>query len=108
MYATIRRYTIERERMNQLMRDIRQNFVRLISQVPGFIAYDAVDAGDRLVTVSMFETKEGATESTRRTAYYVKGQKAFQLSELEITEGEVTVHNAAERGIGASFTSYTR
>jgi hypothetical protein len=108
MYTTIRRYTIEREKMSQLMRDIRQNFLPLISQVPGFLAYDAVDAGDRLVTVSMFETKEGATESTRRTAQYVKGQKAFQLADVEITEGEVTVHKAAERGIGASHTSYTR
>ena len=101
MYATIRRYTIERERMNQLMRDIRQNFLPLISQVPGFISYEAVNAGDRLVTVSMFETKEGATESTRRTAHYVKQQPDFHPSEFEVTEGEVTIHKAAERGIGA-------
>ena len=61
MYASIRRYTIEQERMSQFMRDIRQNFLPLISQVPGFISYEAVNAGDRLVTVSMFETKEGTS-----------------------------------------------
>ena len=101
MYASIRRYTIEQERMSQLMRDIRQNFLPLISQVPGFISYDAVNAGDRLVTVSMFETRKGATESTRRTADYVKQQPDFHPSDFEVTEGEVTVHKAAERGIGA-------
>ena len=103
MYAIIRRYTIEQEKMNQLMRDIRQNFLPLISQVPGFISYDAVNAGDRLVTVSTFETKEGATESTRRTADYVKQQPDFRPSEFEATEGEVTVHGAAKRGSGAAY-----
>jgi hypothetical protein len=103
MYATIRRYTIKREQMNQLMRDIRQNFLPMIRQVPGFISYDAVNAGNRLVTVSTFETKDGAAESTRRTADYVKRQPAFQPSELDIIEGEVTVHGAATRGSGVAY-----
>ena len=106
MYATIRRYTVQGSgQMDEMMRDIRENFVPLIRQVPGFVSYHVLDAGDRLVTVSVFESKEGADESSRRAAEYIKQNPTFQrgLSQPEITAGEVKVHHAAERaGAGSA------
>ncbi len=96
MYATIRRYTVQGGgQTEEMVRDIRENFVPLVSQVPGFVSYQVLDAGDRLVTVSVFESKEGADESTRRAAEYVKQSPAFQggLSQPDITAGEVKVHH---------------
>jgi hypothetical protein len=104
MFATIRRYTIERGHWDDITQDIREGFLPLISDVPGFVSYDVLNAGDRLLTVSVFETREGADKSTFRAAEFVKRQEAFRLSKPEITEGEVTVHKAGERGIGASYT----
>src|SRR5918911_3627963 len=103
MFATIRRYTVQGAQMEEMARDIRENFLPRITQVPGFVSYDVLDAGDRLVTVSVFETREGAEESTRRAAEYVKQNPTFQrgLSKPEITQGEVRVHEAAERGARA-------
>ena len=104
MYTTIRRYTVEGGRMDEMMRDIRDNFVPLISKVPGFVSYQVLDAGDRLVTISVFESRDGADESTRRAAEYVKQNPMFQrgLSKPEITAGEVKVHQVAERAGAAS------
>ena len=103
MYATIRRYEVAEDgQMDEITRDIRENFLPMISELPGFVSYDVLDAGGRLATVSVFETKEGADESTRRAAEYVKQNPTFQrrLSKPGITQGEVTLHKAAERGRG--------
>jgi heme-degrading monooxygenase HmoA len=86
--------------MDEITQDIRENFLPLISGLPGFISYDVLDAGERFATVSVFETKEGAEESTRRAVEYVKQNPAMQhrLSKPGVTQGEVTLHKAAERG----------
>ena len=101
MYATTRRYTVqERRDKDAFIRDVRENFLPLVSEIPGFVAYYAIDAGDKLESVSVFETKEGAAESTRRAADFVKQIRSAKLSKPEITEGEVTVHleHAASAG----------
>lgn len=103
MYATIRRYEVAEDgQMDEITRDIRENFLPLISELPGFVSYDVLDAGGRLATVSVFESKEGADESTRRAAEYMKQNPTFQrrLSKPGITQGEVTLHKAAQRGRG--------
>jgi hypothetical protein len=103
MYATIRRYELAEDgQMDEITRDIRENFLPVISEVPGFVSYDVLDAGGRLATVSVFQTKEGADESSRRAAEYVKQNPTLQrrLSKPGITQGEVTLHKAAERGSG--------
>jgi hypothetical protein len=100
MYATTRRYTVkDRGDKDAFTRDVRENFLPLITDIPGFVAYYAIDGGDTLESVSVFETKEGATESTRRAADFVKQVRTAKLSTPEITEGEVMVH--AEHGVGA-------
>ena len=103
MYATTRRYTVkDRRDKDAFTRDVRDNFLPRISDIPGFVAYYAIDAGDTVESVSVFETKEGAAESTRRAADFVKQTGTAQLSKPEITEGEVMVH--AEHAVGAGRT----
>ena len=97
MYAVTRRYTVtDRGEANAAERDIREHFLPMLSEIPGFISYYAVDAGNRLETVSVFETRDGASESTQRAAEYVKQQKVFTLSAPDIVEGEVIVHRTTE------------
>jgi hypothetical protein len=104
MHATIRQYTMKRDRAADLLRSIQDEFVTEVSKIPGFISYEAVDAGDRLVTISMFEGKDGSEESTRRAAKFVASHPEFSqgIGPAQVTEGEVKVHKATEKMAGAS------
>jgi hypothetical protein len=105
MYATIRRYKIRSEQVGEVTRKITEDFLPLISAVPGFVSYDVVVEGDRMWTVSVFETEDGATESTRRAKDYVRQNLASVLpTPPETAQGEVTVHKAIARATGAPTT----
>jgi hypothetical protein len=95
MYATVRRYegvTDPRETVRQ----VKEGFVPLISQVPGFVNYYWVDAGGSVfVSTSIFETQAGAEESNRRAADFVRQKMARLLpNPPQISEGEVVAHQA--------------
>ena len=94
MYASIRRYRSGSG--EEVLRRVKQGFVPIISKTSGFIAYYSLNAGNGiLVSVSLFETKEGAEASNRTAAEWVKGTIGPLLSgPPEITVGEVTVHAA--------------
>ena len=97
MYVSVRRYEMDAEAVDELMRRVEEGFVPIISKAPGFIAYLALDAGDGVVaSVSMFVDQAGAEESNRLAADYVRANLASLVSNPpEITAGEVKVHRAA-------------
>ncbi len=45
MYVSVRRYEMDAETVDELMRRVEEGFVPIISNAPGFIAYYALDAG---------------------------------------------------------------
>ena len=104
MYATIRRYTPKtattKEAIEGLKQRIEQRFVPTIHDIRGFHSYGVVNVGDKeLVSISIFEDREGASESTRRSAEFVqKDPLRDQLTKPEILEGEVLV--LREAGVG--------
>ena len=98
MYATVRRYegvTDPRE----AGRRVKEGFTSLISQIPGFLAYYWVDAGDGvMVSTSVFENQAGAEESNRRAADYVRENMAPLLpNPPQITAGEVVATKQGAR-----------
>ncbi len=97
MYVSVRRYEMDAEEVDELMRRVEEGFVPIISNAPGFIAYYVLDAGEGVVaSISIFTDQAGAEESTRLAADYVKENLAALLQFLpEITAGEVKVHKAA-------------
>ncbi|MET9339198.1 hypothetical protein [Nonomuraea sp. NPDC003804] len=90
MYATVRRYEGVTDPA-EAGRRVSEEFVSLISQVPGFVAYYWVDAGDGvMLSTSVFEDRAGAEESTRRAADYVRENLASLLPNApQVTAGEV-------------------
>ncbi len=71
MYATIRRYKTEFP--EEVNRRVRESFVPLLSKQKGFIAYYGIDAGDgQWVSMSVFETREGAEASNRIAKDWVR------------------------------------
>lgn len=106
MYATIRRYAAKnpsatKDLFTGLKQRIEDGFLPRLQDVPGFHCYYVVNADNReLVTVSIFETPEGAKESTRRAAAFVKTDPVRdQLKDPEIIEGELLV--GKEMPVGA-------
>lgn len=91
MYVVLRRYKLKPGSMDEIARRAQQGFVPLVSQIPGFVAYYGVEAGDDVgVTISIFQDKAGEEESTRRAADWVRQNVAeFVEGGVEVTAGEV-------------------
>ena len=95
MYAVVRRYEGASPRFaDEGIRQINEGLLPIISQVPGFVAYYAFDAGGGVVSsVSIFDNQAGAEESNRRAADWVRQN----LSEMvpnppQVTAGQVLTH----------------
>ena len=100
MYAAIRKYRIDPKNREELARRVESGFVPMLRSTSGFVAYYVVDAGDGVVaSVSLFDDRSGAEESTRRAAEFVKRELGGIVTGApEITAGNVLVH--AARGAG--------
>ncbi|MFG2327998.1 hypothetical protein ACGFMM_00080 [Streptomyces sp. NPDC048604] len=72
-------------------RRVDEGFVPLLRQVPGFVAYYWVDAGEGvMVSTSVFDDRAGAEESVARAADFVRDNLASLLPHRpQITAGEV-------------------
>jgi hypothetical protein len=106
MYATIRRYTpktgaVSKRDLDDLRHRIEDGFLPIIQEIQGFHCYYAVNVGNKeLVTISLFDNKSGATESTRRAADFVKKDPMKdQLGSPELIDGELLV--VKEAAVGA-------
>lgn len=104
MYATIRRYTPKtaptQQNINDFKRRIEENFVPINQEIRGFHSYAVLNVGNReLFSINIFETKEGAAESTRRAAEFVqKDPLKDQMGRPEVFEGELLL--LKESGVG--------
>ena len=106
MYAIIRHYipqtgAVSKDDVSKLKTRLESGFLPLVQEVPGFHSYYAVNVADNeLVTVGVFETADGAAESTRRAAEFVRNDPLRdRLGTPEIMEGEVLA--AREAAVGA-------
>ena len=96
MYIAVRQYKLKPGSVDEMVRRVNDGYVPLIGQVPGFIAWYAVDAGNDIVfSVSIFQDQAGADESIRLAADWVKQHLAALVEgPPEITAGEVKTYKA--------------
>jgi hypothetical protein len=94
-YLTVRRYDGVTD-SKEAARRVREEFIPLISKIPGFISYYWVDEGDNvMVSVSVFATREEEEESNRIAADFVKQHIAPLLPKPpQITAGQVVARAA--------------
>ena len=94
-YLTVRRYDGVTN-SKEAARRVREEFIPLISKLPGFISYYWVDEGDNvMVSVSVYETREAEEESNRIAADFVKQHIAPLLPKPpQITAGQVVARAA--------------
>jgi hypothetical protein len=95
MYATVRRYEGVPD-PSEAGRQVDEGFIPIISEVPGFVAYYWIDAGDGvMISTSVFEDQSGVEESNRRAAEWVRENLASLLpNPPQITAGEVVAHKS--------------
>lgn len=90
MYAVIRRYKFDPNKSEEINQKIREIFVPLISKSAGFVNYYWLDTGEgEGASLSVFKDKDGADESVRSAADFVREHLASLLGNPEIIEGEV-------------------
>ncbi|MEU3933309.1 hypothetical protein AB0E85_14915 [Streptomyces sp. NPDC029044] len=94
MHAVIRRYEGVTDPA-EAGRRVNEEFLPLIRQVRGFVAYYFVDAGGGVVvSTGFFEDRAGAEESTERAGGFVRDRLAELLpNPPQITAGEVVARS---------------
>jgi hypothetical protein len=95
MYVAVRRYegVTDPQKAGQL---VDEGFVPIISEMPGFVAYYFVDAGDGvMVSTSVFEHKDAEEQSNFRAGEFVAEHLAPLLpNPPQVTAGEVVSYKA--------------
>ena len=95
MYIAMRRYegVSDSQKVGQL---VDEGFVPIISEMPGFVAFYWVDAGDGVVaSTSVFEHKDAEEQSTFRAGQFVAEHLAPLLpNPPQVTAGELVVYKA--------------
>ena len=90
MYVAVRRYegVTDSQKVAKL---VDEGFLPIISEMPGFVAYYCVDAGDGvIVSTSVFEHKDAEEQSNFRAGEFVQEHLAPLLpNPPQVTAGEV-------------------
>jgi hypothetical protein len=91
MYVSIRRYgLLTREPVKEVLQGVREGFMPIVRDQPGFLAYYALDSGSgTLTSISIFEHRAGAERSNR-----IAGKNLTNTlpTSPEIIVGEVGAH----------------
>jgi hypothetical protein len=104
MFATIRRYStksnVSPQTIDEFKRRIEEKYLPVIQDIRGFHTYAVFNTGSKeLLSISIFEDRQGAAESTRKAAEFVqKDPMKDQLSKAEVIEGELLI--LKEAGVG--------
>ena len=95
MYVAVRRYEGVTD-TKEVARLAREGFLPIIREMPGFVAYYLVDAGDGVtVSTSVFEHKEAEEQSTFRAGEFVAEHLAPLMPNApQVTAGEVEAYEA--------------
>jgi hypothetical protein len=96
MYVAVRRYegVTDSQKVAQVA---KEGFVPIISEMPGFVAYYLVDAGDGvIVSTSIFEHKEAEEETNWKAGEFVAQYIApLTPNPPQITAGELVAHKSS-------------
>ena len=95
MFVAIRYYQTDPDSVAEVVRRVEEGFVPLLRDTPGFVSYLVLTPSERedeLVSVSVFESREGAEESNERAEDWVRQNLSELLLLPEFAAGEVVVY----------------
>lgn len=95
MYGVVRRVQADATTLQEFVQRI-QGVVPELQQVHGFVSFTVLVSGDTLVSISIYQDKAGADQSTAIALRYVRDEWVdLKLNPPEITSGDVPVHAIA-------------
>jgi hypothetical protein len=103
MYVAIRQYgLLTNEPTREVLQGIREGFIPIIRNVPGFLAYYVLDSGNgTLTSISIFEHRAGAERSNKLAEDWVGWNFRSALpTSPEIIVGEVGAHEVNLNKLG--------
>jgi hypothetical protein len=95
-FASIRRYRLRSGSIDELMHIVDETFAEQIRELPGFVAYHALDAGqDEILSISVFDDQSQAEESDDLALTFVREELGgFDIERTEVIGGQVIVSRA--------------
>ena len=97
MHATIRRYDgVDQNRTVELTGKVNETLIPKLSKLDGFKGYYLIEAGNGIFSsLSLFETREQAMESTKFVGTWIREEKLDTIlpNEPKITSGQVVAHS---------------
>jgi hypothetical protein len=110
MFASMRRYRLERGSMADLARRIDEDFAERLAAQPGFVSYEVIDCGlGQFMTLSVFLTlqqAEASRELARRWAD--ENRHMLEFASIEAAHGEIVVGRVAEGMLEATHVGGAR
>jgi hypothetical protein len=108
VYASVRKYGVDADRVDELMHRVDEGFAPRLEQMPGFVAYHMIDAGpDRageglVFTITVCSDREAADRSAEIAAEFVRDELSdMQVERLEAATGAVSVSRAVSEVLEA-------
>jgi hypothetical protein len=110
MFASMRRYRLERGSMAELARRVDQDFAEQLAAQPGFVSYEFINCGrGEFMTMSVFLTLEQAEASRELARRWTEAQSAdLEFPRIEAAHGEIHVGRAAEHMLEANHVGSPR
>jgi hypothetical protein len=110
MFASMRRYRLERGTMEELARRIDEDFAEQLAAQPGFVSYEFMNCGfGEFMTMSVFSTLEQAEASRELARRWAEEHRdEFEFPRLEAAHGEILVGRAAEGMLDESHPGSAR
>ncbi len=97
MHTSVRKYTVDEEQMDELMRRVDETFAPRLEAMPGFVGYQLLDCGHGIVlSITTCHDREAADRSVELAADFVASElEGIEIERVEATIGEVGVGRAA-------------
>jgi hypothetical protein len=109
MYASVRKYSVEADRVEELMHRVDEAFADRLAEMPGFVAYQAIDAGvdrageGRVFAITVCSDRAAADRSAELAAEFVSDELAdIEVERVEAATGEVSVSRASAEMLEAA------
>jgi len=98
VFASMRRYRLERGALEDLARAVDEDFAEQLAAQPGFVAYEFFNCGlGEFLTMSVSQTLEEADASRELARRWAdEQQEAFAFPRVEAAHGEILVGRTAE------------
>ena len=98
MYSNVRTYRVAPGDLDRIMHAIDESFVPELSSQAGFVAYQAIDAGDgALVTITTFRAESDAANSAGLAKDFIARELSdVDLERTSMFNGAVAVSQAVK------------